>query len=178
MKPFMMYLIGISGSGKTTIASKVTEELNRRGVGKLQFIDGDVIRSELKGLFGYTFEERMKNNRVVCVVADYLIRNGISVILAQVAGHQNMRDQVRGHFPENYIEVYVKCSVEECTRRDVKGYYNKVKDGKMENLNGVNAEFDEPHNSDIVINTEELTEEEATRVVIDYLEKNNWIEKK
>ena len=75
----------------------------------------------LVDFFGYGFEERMKNNKAVCVVASYLIRNGISVILAQVAGYEAIRRQVREHFPDSYIEVYVKCSVEECARRDVKG---------------------------------------------------------
>ena len=175
MKPFLIYFIGISGSGKTTIASRLTEKLRIRGLDKLQFIDGDVIRSELDGLFGYTFEERMKNNRVVCVVASYLIRNGINVILAQVAGYEAIRKQVKQYFPESYIEIYVKCSVEECARRDVKGYYRDVKCGKMKNLNGSDSQFEEPTDCDLIIDTEKVSCEEAVKMVINYLEEKKYL---
>lgn len=175
MKPFMMYMVGISGSGKTTIATKVTEKLKSRGMNNLQFIDGDVIRDELQGIFGYTYEERMSNNKTVCVVASYLTRNNFNVILAQVGGYQAMRDQVRNIAGGEYIEVYVKCSTEECERRDVKGYYKKVKAGEMENLNGSNAEFEIPQNSDLILDTERISIDEAVNQVISLLEQRNYI---
>lgn len=175
MKPFLMYIVGISGSGKTTIATKLTEELKNRGMNNLQFIDGDVIRDELDGVFGYTYEERMKNNKTVCVVCSYLTRNNINVILAQVGGYQAMRDQVKMNAGGEYIEVYVKCSIEECERRDVKGYYRKVKDGAMENLNGKNISFETPINSDLVIDTEQFTIDEAVNRIICLLESKAYI---
>lgn len=175
MKPFMMYIIGISGSGKTTIATRLTDELRKRNVDNLQFIDGDVIREELTGIFGYTYEERMKNNRVVCVVCDYLLRNNINVILAQVAGHQAMRDQVKNNTCGDYIEVYAKCSLEECESRDVKGYYRKVKEGQMENLNGANTDFEIPKASDIVIDTERLTVDESVDLIMRLLVDRGYI---
>ncbi len=172
MKPFMLYIIGLSGSGKTTIATELEKRLRSKGVEQLQFIDGDVIREELDGLFGYTFEERIKNNKVVCVVAGYLIKNGINVILAQVGGYEKMREQVRGHFPGSYVEVFVKCSVDECARRDVKGYYKKVKNGEMKNLNGSNDSFEIPKNSDIIVDTETMSVQECVDVILSYLEQN------
>lgn len=175
MKPFMMYMVGISGSGKTTIATKVKEELKSRGMNNLQFIDGDVIRGELDGIFGYTYEERMRNNKAVCVVASYLIRNNFNVILAQVGGYQAMREQVRNSTGGEYIEVYVKCSTEECERRDVKGYYKKVKAGRMENLNGSNAEFEIPQKSDLILDTERISINEAVNQVISLLEQRSYI---
>ncbi len=175
MKPFMMYFVGISGSGKTTIATKLTEELKRRGMDNLQFIDGDVIRSELDGIFGYTYEERMHNNKIVCVVCSYLTRNNINVILAQVGGYQSIRDQVRQNAGGDYIEVYLKCSTEECERRDVKGYYKKVRDGEMDNLNGSNATYEVPQNSDLVIDTEQVTADEAVEQVLILLESRGYL---
>lgn len=170
MNPFFVYIIGISGSGKTTIASNLEKKLRERGVNQLQFIDGDVIREELKGIFGYTFEERIKNNRVVCVVASYLIRNGISIILAQVAPFEKIREQVRSFFEDSYVEVYVKCSFEECAKRDVKGYYAKAKSGRLENLNGFNEIYEIPDKSDVVVDTEIMSVDECVDTIIAYLE--------
>ena len=175
MKPFVMYLIGTSGSGKTTIARKLAEELEKRGMSNFQLIDGDEIRDEMDGLFGYTYEERMKNNTVVCLVVSYLIRNSINVILAQVAGYQKMRDQVRCKSGGEYIEIYVKCSVEECARRDVKGYYKRVKSGEMKNVNGLDTMFETPQNSDLIIDTEKVSVDEAVKLVLDLLERKQYL---
>lgn len=174
MQNFMIYMVGISGSGKTTIASALEQELRKRGKKNLQFIDGDVIRSQVGNLFGYTFEERMKMNQVVRVVAQYLIQNHISVILAQVGAYEIMRSKVREAFAEHYIEVFVKCSYDECARRDVKGYYKKQKNGQMENLNGANDFFEVPKNSDLVIDTEKTSVEQAVQMIINYLEEKGY----
>lgn len=172
MKKFLIYMIGTSGSGKTTIATALEKELNKRGITTLEFIDGDVIRQEFGEIFGHSFEERMKCNQVVRVVVKYLLNNNISVILAQVAAYEAMRKKVREVFPDHYIEIYVKCSYEECARRDVKGYYAKQKKGEMKNLNGANDKFEIPLNSDLVIDTEQETVESAIKKIIIYLEKN------
>jgi len=172
--PFLIYFVGISGSGKTTIAERVSQALTERGLHNLQFIDGDIIRSELNGIFGYSFEERMKNNRVVCVIASYLLRNNINVILAQVGGYQAMREQVCSIAGNNYIEIYVKCSVEECARRDVKGYYHRAQKGEMDNLNGKNTDFEIPEKSDLVIDTEKCSIDEAVDMVLRVIEKKGY----
>ncbi|MBR1598180.1 MAG: adenylyl-sulfate kinase [Lachnospiraceae bacterium] len=171
----MMYLIGMSGSGKTTIARELEKRLRNRGVQSLQYIDGDEIRQELGGMFGYTPEERMKNNKVVCVVIKYLLKNNISVILSQVGARQAMRDQVKEHADDKYIEVYVKCSREECIKRDVKGYYKKAEKGEMDNLNGSTDLFDEPEKYDIIIDTQVLTVEQSVDIIMNYLENNGYV---
>ena len=168
---FMMYLVGLSGSGKTTIAEALEEELKRRNADcRLQLIDGDVIRGQFGDIFGYTYEERMRCNQAVRVVVQYLLDNDISVILAQVAAYEEMRKKVREQFEDEYIEVYVKCSQEECARRDVKGYYRKQKDGEIHNLNGTDDVYEVPQNSNIVIDTERETIAEAVEKIISYLE--------
>lgn len=173
-KNFMMYMVGRSGSGKTTIANALEEELRKKGVQQLQVIDGDVIRQQFGDIFGYTYEERMKCNRAVRVVVKYLLDNHISVILAQVASYEEMRKKVRETFSNEYIEVYVKCSYEECARRDVKGYYKKQQNGEMENLNGANDTYEIPQNSDMIIDTEKETVSEAVQRIIAYLEENGY----
>ncbi|MCI8691522.1 MAG: adenylyl-sulfate kinase [Lachnospiraceae bacterium] len=169
-KGFLLYMIGRSGSGKSTIAEALEHEFKKNETFKVQVIDGDVIRKELGDLFGYTFEERMKNNQVVRVIVQYLINNGINVVLSQVGAYQAMRDKMREQFGKQYIEIYVKCATEECKRRDVKGYYK----AKMENLNGITDPFEEPLNSDLVIDTESLNVSSAVEEIIIYLnEKKN-----
>lgn len=171
-KIFMMYIIGRSGSGKSTIANALEMELRDAGIQHLQIIDGDIIRRQFGDIFGYSYEERMKCNQVVRVVVQYLINNGISVVLAQVAGYKEMRCKMKEQFKDNYIEVYVKCSYEECAKRDPKGYYKKQVEGKMYNLNGADDVFDIPKDSDIVIDSERETVSEAVKKIITYLEEH------
>lgn len=171
----IVYMIGTSGSGKTTIANALKEELDKRGVKQLQLIDGDVIGQQFGGLFGYTYEERMKNNQAVRVVIQYLLDNNISVILTQVAPYEEVRRKMREHFGERYVEIYVKCSYEECVRRDPKGYYKKHKEGKMENLNGADDTFEVPLNSDLIIDTEEESVFDAVDKLVKFFEEKNLI---
>ncbi len=175
MRNFLMYFVGTSGSGKTTIATELEYRLNESTDIEFQFIDGDVIREEFGGVFGYTYEERMTANKCVCVVCSYLLRHNVSVLLAQVGAYEKMRSQVKSVYPEGYIEVYIKCSFEECERRDVKGYYKKARKGKIDNLNGANDSFEVPKDSDIVIDTEKMTVDEAVKIIIDYLKRNAYL---
>lgn len=174
-KKFMMYMIGRSGSGKTTIANALEEELKKKERSHLQVIDGDIIRQQFGNIFGHTYEERMKCNQAVRVVVRYLLDNDISIILAQVAAYEAMRAKVREAFKKEYIEVYIKCSYEECARRDVKGYYKKQQSGEMQNLNGANDAYEIPCNSDIVIDTEKETVSEAVQKIMLYLEDHGYV---
>lgn len=173
-KKFMMYMIGRSGSGKTTIAYALEKRLRNQGTQNLQVIDGDVIREQFGKMFGYTREERLKCNQAVRVVVKYLLDNNISVILAQVAAYEEMRSLVRNQFEKDYIEVYIKCSYEECARRDVKGYYQKQKNGQLDNLNGTDEIYEVPQNSEIVIDTENETVCRAVDKIMEYLEVNGY----
>lgn len=168
-KSYLIYLVGISGSGKTTIGQALENELHQKGVETLQFIDGDVIRQQFGEIFGYTYEERMKCNQAVRVVIQYLLDNHISVILAQVAPYNELRAKMQEQFGDKYIEVYIKCSYKECARRDVKGYYKKQKKGEMQYLNGANDVFEIPQNSNIIIDTERENVSEAVKRIIAYL---------
>lgn len=174
-KKFFIYIVGRSGSGKTTISNALDAELKKVGVEHLQVIDGDVIREQFGGIFGYTYEERMRCNQAVRVVVQYLLDNDISVVLSQVAAYESMRQIVREQFKDDYIEVYVKCSYEESVKRDVKGYYKKQKEGKMSNLNGANDTFEIPQNSDIVIDTEQESVAEAVNKILAYLREQRYV---
>lgn len=173
-KKFVMYMVGRSGSGKTTIAKALVKKMKQGSGKRFQLIDGDVIRRQFGDIFGYTREERMKCNRAVRVVVQYLIDNDIPVVLAQVAPYEEMRELVRQQFDDKYLEVYIKCSYEECVRRDVKGYYRKQKQGQMEHLSGADDVYEEPRNSDIVIDTEQESIEDAVKKIIAYLEAEGY----
>ena len=173
-KKFMIYMVGRSGSGKTTIANALEERMRKQGYNNLQVIDGDIIREQFGGVFGYTREERLKCNQAVRVVVKYLLDNNISVILAQVAPYKEIRNLVKTQFEKEYIEVYIKCSYEECARRDVKGYYQKQRNGLMDNLNGANDIYEIPLRSDIVVDTENETVCEAVDKIMAYLERNGY----
>lgn len=174
-KQFVLYLVGISGSGKTTLAYAIEKELWKLGRKQMQVIDGDIIRGQFGDIFGYSYEERMKCNQAVRVVVQYLVDNGISVILAQVAAYRAMREKVREQFKDEYIEIYVKCSYEECARRDVKGYYRRQRNGEISNLNGADDRFEIPDNSSIVIDTEKESVTDAVQRIVGYLKEHGYV---
>lgn len=171
---FTMCFVGRSGSGKSTLSQALAKELIRQGT-KIQILDGDEQRKKLGNMFGYSKEERIKQSRVNSLVAHYLNLNEVNVLLSMVGAYEDMRSGLREFLGSHYIEVYVKCSSKECERRDVKGYYQKFKEGKMQNLNGVDDLFEEPQHSEIVIDTEELSLDQGVQLLLDYLRKENNI---
>lgn len=174
MKSFTICFTGISGSGKSTLAIALDRKLKERKQ-KIQLIDGDILRSQLGNLFGYTREERMKNSHVVRVLAKYLNENDIHTIVAIVAPYEQMRSELREFIGEHYVEVYTKCSYEVCLKRDVKGYYQKQLLGEMNHLNGADDIFEEPLNSDIVIDTSKETIEDSVNIIMNYLEGKHYV---
>ena len=175
MRCFSLFLIGTSGSGKTTLAKALERRLNNEGLFNLQIIDGDELRGELGNLFGYTRTERMKQSHVVKTIAKYLNINNVNVIVAVVAPYEEMRQEFRAYLKESYIEVFVKCSVEECARRDVKGYYAKSRNGEMRNLNGADDLYEKPITSDIVIDTEKTDVDDAVEEILRYLREKTFM---
>ncbi len=174
-KTFSLVFTGLSGSGKTTLAKRVAAELGKMGV-PVQLIDGDEFRAELGNLFGYTREERMKHNRIARTVMRYLNRNGVNVIFTLVAPYEEMRQGMRKAIGEAYIEVYTKCTAETCARRDVKGYYKKQREGNMRNLNGVDDVFEEPRNSEILVDTEHDSKEICLGTILRYMREHGYVE--
>ncbi len=170
-KPFILCFSGISGSGKSTLAQMLKERLEEKNL-PVKIIDGDVLRKELGNLFGYTKEERMKQNRVVRILAKYLNDCGICVIIAIVAPFDEMRKEMRSFLGENYIQAYLDCPVEECAARDVKGYYKRA--DKMKNFNGVNDSYEIPDDSEININTVQTNVKKSVEKILEYLREQGY----
>lgn len=173
MKPFVVCFTGISGSGKSTLASAVANALKEKPL-PLQIIDGDVLRSELGNLFGYEREERMKQNQIVKVVAKYLLRQEVNVLISIVAPYDEMRKGMREFFGENFYLVYVKCPLEICAKRDVKGYCRISKEHRMDHLNGVNDIYEIPEDAELTLDTSQLSLDLCVERILSYLREQEY----
>ncbi len=170
---FTLWLTGLSGAGKTTIARIVEAELKRRGV-KIERLDGDTVRQSLTRDLGFSKEDRDKNIERVMFVAKLLSRNDVGVICSFISPYQSVRDMVRRE-TTNFIEVYVHAPLDVCIQRDVKGMYAKALAGEIPNFTGVSDPYEEPLNPEIVVHTHEETPEESAGKLIAYLEERGFI---
>ncbi|MCL2283815.1 MAG: adenylyl-sulfate kinase [Fibromonadales bacterium] len=168
-------MTGISGSGKTTLANAVTERLRERSI-SIDVIDGDETRQLIGEIFGHSKEERQKMSRINQTIGRYLLRNNVSFILAVVAPFEKIRMQFRNFFGDAYIEIYVRASAEICAKRDVKGLYKLNQEGKIVHLNGSDATFEVPENSDLIIDTDNTSIAKCCADIIEYLHNEGYIE--
>jgi adenylylsulfate kinase len=171
---FTLWFTGLSGAGKTTITNLVVSELEARG-SAIEVLDGDVVRQNLSKGLGFSKEDRDTNIRRVAFVADLLSRNGVPVITAAISPYRAIRDEARAQMDGRFIEAYVKASVEECERRDVKGLYAKARAGEIKEFTGVSDPYEPPENPELVLETEEQTPEESAAAIIAYLEERELI---
>jgi adenylylsulfate kinase len=172
---FVLWFTGLSGSGKSTIANKVEQDLFYKGVSTYA-LDGDNIRKGLNDGLGFSQEDRLENLRRIAEVAKLFVDAGIVTIAAFVSPLISDRAQVKQIIGEtDLIEIFIDTSLQECENRDVKGLYKKARAGEIKNFTGINAPYEAPKHPDIHIPTETTTVEEAAQLVINYLEKTNRI---
>ena len=172
-KGFTLWLTGLSGAGKSTLSNLVAEELRRRGL-PVEILDGDEVRTNLSKGLGFSKEDRDTNIKRIGYVCKLLTRNGVTAISAAISPYREVRDHNRreiGHF----IEVYVRCSIEALTRRDVKGLYKKALAGELPNFTGVSDPYEPPPNPEVTVDSERQSVEESLRAILDYLEQHGWI---
>jgi adenylyl-sulfate kinase len=160
---FVVWLTGLPGSGKTTIARQLEPELKKRGW-CVEVLDGDEIRQNLSKGLGFSREDRETHLKRVTYVAKLLSRNGVAVIAAFISPYRNIREYARRE-TTNFVEVFVKCSVEGCAKRDPKGLYKKASNGQIKDLTGPQDLYEEPLNPDLVVDTEKLTVAEEVEVI-------------
>lgn len=165
-KPFVIWFLGLSGAGKSTIADLIQKRLNELSI-KSERLDGDIVR-EIFPQTGFSKEDRLEHNRKTAWLASILERNGVSVVSSFISPYQESRDYTRS-ICKNYIEVFVATSLEECEKRDVKGLYKKARSGEIKNFTGIDDPFDIPKKSDLTIYTEGKSPEESTNEVMDFL---------
>lgn len=172
---FVLWFTGLSGSGKSTIANKVEQELFYKGVSTYA-LDGDNIRSGINKGLGFSKEDRLENLRRIAEVAKLFVDSGVVTIAAFVSPLISDREQVKQIVgKDDLIEIFVNTSLEECERRDVKGLYKKARGGEIKNFTGIDAPYEAPITPALTIDTESTEVEEAVKQIIEYLEKTNRI---
>ena len=166
----MVWLTGLPGAGKTTIARALEAQLRAEGT-PVEVLDGDEIRAALSPELGFSQADRELHNRRVIYLAKLLSRNGVTVIVSLISPYRAVRDAARKDLGR-FVEVWVKCSVEECIRRDPKGHYKRALDGKNPQMTGVQAPYEPPEHSELVVDTEQWPLErcvaEVRRAVAEY----------
>jgi adenylyl-sulfate kinase len=168
---FTLWFTGLSGSGKTTIAHLVGPELDRRGQ-VVEYLDGDTVRTHLSKGLGFSKEDRDAHIERVGWVASRLTRHGGAVIAAAISPYDETRRTARAMVEKfgPFVEVYVKASVDECARRDVKGLYQKAFAGEIKEFTGVSDPYEEPEDAELVLDTELHSPEESAALVLTKLE--------
>ncbi len=172
-KGFTLWFTGLACSGKTVLADAVADDLKRKGM-KVERLDGDIVRKNLTKDLGFSLEDRNKNIERVTFVAKLLTRNGVAVLASFISPYNQIRDYSRKEIG-NYILVYVKCPVEVCEERDVKGMYAKARAGQIKNFTGIDHPFEEPDNPDIVVDTDKQDIDESKQIILDFLNKMGYL---
>jgi adenylylsulfate kinase len=170
---FTLWFTGLSGAGKTTISQGVAFHLKTRGL-PVEVLDGDVVRTHLSQGLGFSKEDRDINIRRIGFVASLLTRHQVIVIVSAISPYQETREEVR-QMTENFVEVYVKASLDTCEKRDVKGLYAKARSGEIKQFTGINDPYEEPVNAEIICNTEYETVDESISKVIFYLKEMGYL---
>jgi adenylyl-sulfate kinase len=172
-KGFTLWFTGLPCSGKSVLANAVAEELRNKGM-KVERLDGDIVRKSLTRDLGFTEEDRNMNIERVTFVAKLLTRNGVAVLASFVSPYNKIRAYSRKEIG-NYILVYVKCSLQECEKRDVKGMYAKARAGEIKDFTGIDHPFEEPDNVDIIVETDNQTVEESKKIILEALKKMDYL---
>jgi adenylyl-sulfate kinase len=166
---FTVWFTGLSGSGKTTLAHLLEAELRKRGLTRIEILDGDVVRTHLSKGLGFTKEDRDTNIKRIGFVCKLLSRNGVVAIAAAISPYREIRDHNRKEIGD-FIEVYCKCSLNVCIKRDVKGLYKKAIAGEIKNYTGIDDPYEEPLNPEVQLETDRETPEESVQRILQKLE--------
>ncbi|WP_339183579.1 adenylyl-sulfate kinase [Paenibacillus sp. FSL R5-0701] len=165
-----IWFTGLSGAGKSSLAFALEQYLYEQGV-SCYVLDGDNVRHGLNRDLGFTAADRQENLRRIGEVSKLMVDAGLFVLSAFISPHEQDREMVRQLFePDDFIEIYVRCSIEECERRDPKGLYKKARNGDIPHFTGISAPYDVPKSPSVIIDTEQWSIEEAVQEIIQHLE--------
>jgi adenylylsulfate kinase len=170
---FVVWLTGLSGAGKTTLAELISAELERRGR-LVEALDGDVVRTHLSRGLGFSKEDRDTNVERIGWVASRLARAGVAVVVSAISPYEEARERARAltqAFGRPFLCVWVRASVETCAARDHKRLYARALAGELADFTGVTAPYEEPETADLVLDSENRSPEENAAVVMCELER-------
>jgi adenylyl-sulfate kinase len=171
---FTIWFTGLSGAGKSTLANIVDAELRNRGR-NVEVLDGDVVRTNLSKGLGFSKEDRDTNIRRIGFVAHLLSRNGVVAITAAISPYRSVRRDCRDMIGD-FVEVFVRCPLEVCAERDVKGLYKKAMAGEIPHFTGVSDPYEEPEHPEVIVETDQETPEESAAKILRYLESVGYLE--
>ena len=165
----MVWLTGLSGSGKSTVAMGVERELHKRGI-LCRILDGDNIRAGINSNLGFSPEDRKENIRRIAEVGRLFVHTGVVTLACFVSPTEEVRKLARNIIgEEDFLEVYVNTPIEECERRDVKGLYARARRGEVKEFTGVSAPFEAPCHPALAIDTSALTLKECVDKVVNLI---------
>ncbi|MCW3792576.1 adenylyl-sulfate kinase [Paenibacillus sp. LS1] len=165
-----IWFTGLSGAGKSSLAFALEQYLYDQGV-RCYVLDGDNVRHGLNRDLGFTVGDRQENLRRIGEVSKLMVDAGLFVLSAFISPHEEDREMVRQLFePDDFIEIYVRCSIEECERRDPKGLYKKARNGDIPHFTGISAPYDVPKSPSFIIDTEQWSIEDAVQEIVQHLE--------
>ena len=167
-KGHVLWFTGLSGSGKSTVASAVERELHQRGI-RTYILDGDNVRTGLNSDLDFSATSREENIRRIAHVSGLMKDAGLVVLSAFVSPYQKDRDFVREVAGDDFSEVFISAPLEVCEQRDVKGLYAKARAGEISNFTGISAPFEAPTNPELDVPTHTMSIEEAAMMVVDYI---------
>ena len=170
---FVLWMTGLSGAGKTTIALILEQELRERRI-KVERLDGDVVRESLTRDLGFSAEDRQKNIERITFVAKLLSRNGVACICSFISPYNSTREHVRANVT-NFVQVFVDASLDEVIKRDVKGLYKKALAGEIPNFTGISDPFEPPNRPYIHVRTDLQSPRESASKILGELEEAGLI---
>jgi adenylylsulfate kinase len=173
-KGFTIWFTGLSGAGKSTLSEAIQERLKSRGR-NVEILDGDIVRTHLSKGLGFSKEDRDTNIKRIAFVCSLLTRNGVACISAAISPYRETRAWARGQIG-NFIEVYVKCPIDVCRQRDVKGLYKLADEGKIKGFTGVDDPYEEPEHPELIVETDKETVAESVACILAKLEALGYLE--
>ncbi len=173
----VVWLCGLSGSGKSTIANSVERVLHRQGRFSI-ILDGDNLRAGLNANLGFSDDDRLENIRRIAETAKTLAENGVITLVSAITPRGLHRDLARGILGRDFVEVYVKARFETCAARDPKGLYAKARNGQIANFTGKDSAFEAPANPDLVLDTESSSVEDCAFELLEFIRSRIQIRQK
>lgn len=170
-KGLVIWLYGMSGSGKSTIANAAERVLHKQGR-MTTILDGDNLRSGINKNLGFSDDDRRENIRRAAHMARIFAQQGIITFVSVITPRQELRDLARDVISDDYFEVYIKASYELCEQRDVKGLYAKAASGEIKNFTGKDSAFDEPSAPDLIIDTADQSVEDSVFLLLEAIRTN------
>ncbi len=168
METKVLWFTGLSGSGKTTIANILTEELMKNGK-TVRTFDGDDVRNRLHKHLGFTPEDIKENNRLITELCKDQVGKADFIVVPIISPFRESRAHARKTFKDNFVEIFINCPYEECKKRDIKGLYKKAEEGELNNFIGLHVPYEPPENCEIEINSINETPEKSADKILAFV---------